>query len=122
MAGESRSGDFADEFIGPDAKAIVYCNPDAKVDLKTWAADGVSYYTKHLGSEPNAAGKETFGGLPAIWTRWEKGTVDEIPRFIFNVALVKGPVACDIQWFRAPGPTGDQDEVFTTFMTTFALD
>ena len=115
VAGESRSGNrrFHRCVHRARRKSVRYCRPDAELDIKTWAADGASYFEKHFGSEPNAAGKETFGGLPAIWTRLEKGTVDTILRFIISVALVKGRAACDIQWFRALGPTGDEDEVFT---------
>ena len=121
LVGEGADG-FTEDFSGPDARARVFCNTKAKLKLKEWAADGRAFYTKEFGGKPDAIGEETVGGLPARWTRWDEASVEGNPSFVVNIALVKGPVGCDIQWFRAPGPTGPQDDEFTNMWGTFALD
>ena len=116
------TGDFKDAFSAPDAEVIVYCRPEAKLDLEDWVADGRAFYTERFGGAPDSTSEGMVGGNPARALKWEKGTVDGVPRTIINVALVKESTGCDIQWFRAPGPAGDRDEVFTTVLTSFALD
>jgi hypothetical protein len=63
-----------------------------------------------------------LGDIPVAATSWEAGTIEGAKRGIVNVALVKGPVGCDIQWMRAPGPPGAQDDIFRTFLGTFSMD
>ena len=119
---QTADGDFKDTYQGPDTQVVVYCVPKAKLGLKDWTASGIEYYSAAFGGKPDATGEETVGGLPARWTRWDDSSVDGDRAFIVNIALVKGPMGCDIQWFRAPGPTGSQDDVFTTVWGTFHLN
>ncbi len=118
---DESSGGFTEDFYGPGVGVRVTCNPKAKLKLKQWAADGLAFYAKRFGGNPDQVGADTFNGIPGRWSRWENGTIDGVPTFIVNVAMVKGPVGCDIQWYRAPGPTGAQDEVFTQLLNMFAL-
>ena len=116
------TGDFTDTFIGPDARVIVFCRPNAKLDLEDWIADGDAFYTERFGGKPDFASEVMVGDIPARALAWEQGTVEGVPQAIINVGLVQGPTGCDIQLFRDPGPTGDLDDMFATLLTTFSLD
>jgi hypothetical protein len=115
-------GDFTDVFVGPDASVTVYCVPDAKLGLKDWAADGRTFYAKYFDAQPDSTDVVMLGDVHVEATSWETGTIEGVERAIINVAMVKGPVGCDIQWMRAPGPSGTQDDTFRTFLGTFYLD
>lgn len=116
------TGDFTDSFSAPDARVIVYCRPDAKLDLEDWVADGRAFYTERFGGKPDFASDVMVGSIPARALAWEQGTVEGDSQAIINVGLVEGPTGCDIQLFRDPGPTGQLDDVFATLLTTFSLD
>ena len=44
------TGDFTDSFIAPDAEVIVFCRPDARLDLEEWVADGYAFYSERFGA------------------------------------------------------------------------
>ena len=91
------AGDFKDAFSAPDAEVIVFCRPDATLDLEDWVADGRAFYTERFGGAPDFTSHGMVGGNPARALKWEKGTVDGVPRTIINVALVRA-----IHWVRHP--------------------
>lgn len=113
-------GDVYDLFVSPTAEevVVVYCIA-TKATLKSWTADGRTYYSKLLKAKVSATGAQTVNGVPWNITQWAKATsnVMDTPAFVVNAAAVRNGRGCDVQWH---GPTsGDRaSAALTQFVGT----
>jgi len=64
--------------------------------------------------------KAAEGPVPARLVVWH-GTVEENASYILNLAIVTGPVTCDIQWFSPPGHEVEDRARFEQVIAGFRL-
>jgi len=95
-----------------------------RLSLDYWTREGTIYYGAQWKAKPEAevptVVKAAEGPVPARLVVWH-GTVEENASYILNLAIVTGPVTCDIQWFSPPGHEVEDRARFEQVIAGFRL-
>jgi hypothetical protein len=110
--------------IGLDgAYVITYCTAGS-MKLPSWVNDGTTVYNELWAAEPESVEpvvvRAAGGSTPAMLSTWH-GTAEGRSSFILDLAIVADGVACDVQWFSAPGHEAADRARFEQLVAGFRL-